>query len=1055
MELAILVKLFGPTFARILFAYALRGKINLDFIESGDIAETLADSLDIGGIVDKLTDGNRKAIRSADFIFDEIGDEIAKTVATSFENSEQSLTPTEQDEVVEAAKEMMNRNALPLLVNSRFELPKFQQDLRQIYPESKGWWTKEQNAFYKELMNLSSDYLFAAAEQIPHFTRDTTAQLLKDNVSLLEGMRKGLENQEQILKQTYGHQQETQHQRFEVDYRTQLASALDELKMFGVSRLDGARQPLTVAFVKMELAHTRQEKQEDEQAAQLNLLPAEGGDEAFAKREAKYKNLFQPDHDKPVSVNDAFANNRRLVVVARAGFGKTTLLKWAAVQIARNMPDSDVPQWQNRIPFFVQMRDYINRDLPVIADLPFGLVDKTQITLLKGSEPDGWAMEQIRAKRAVIFLDGLDEVNEKKRQDALNWVENILELEPDTVMVLAGRPSAIDREKTQPELVQLGFQFVTLKPMDETMTLAFVRQWHDAIAHPNCKYPDKARVPERQENLLHAFTYRWELQDLAETPLVCAMLCALNLTELSELPQDRIRLYDRCIDLMLTRDEARAVDVSDYGEPLRPDSVKKHLGHIAFWMMEHEQSTIKRKDAVRLVNSEDLDGSRIVRYLTERSGLLQKQSEYVFDFLHRTFQEFLAAKYIVLRNEVGKVIDLYAGKKLWRETIGFIAGVSVDSDDQNQVLDILLTKAKENEGQALSLHLLAWEFWQLLDQVTGKANKLIQHHVLGLCDNNGYSLTMLSDSIQKFPKLAFFPNLRSLDLSFTQIADVSTLSVLSNLQHLYLSNTQVTDISVLANLSNLIDLDLGWSKVTDVSMLTTLSNLLSLRLSFTSVNNIEALASLSTLRTLSINGTQVLDISPLARLPKLQYIDLSETQIADVSMLATLSTLRVLNLNGTQITNLSPLKQLITRGTIIRLSEQQLIRNKQQLKNYENLNLSLSDIKNTNHLSTLSNLQFLDLSDTQVTDLSPLAALSSLQKLNLDRTQVIDVSPLAALSNLQFLSLNKTQVTDVSPLARLSNLQKLYLTGTPVGDISVLDNLKGLEVIRVYRKVKQ
>ncbi|MCA9958961.1 MAG: hypothetical protein KC443_08000 [Anaerolineales bacterium] len=127
MEPAFFLKLFGPTFARILFAYALQGKINLDFIGSGDIAETLADSLDIEGIVGRLTDDDRQSKREASYIFDTIGDEVAKTVAAIFEADNQTLESGEQEEVVKAAKEAMNRQALSLLVATRFELPQFQQ----------------------------------------------------------------------------------------------------------------------------------------------------------------------------------------------------------------------------------------------------------------------------------------------------------------------------------------------------------------------------------------------------------------------------------------------------------------------------------------------------------------------------------------------------------------------------------------------------------------------------------------------------------------------------------------------------------------------------------------------------------------------------------------------------------------------------------------------------------------------------------------------------------------------------------------------------------------
>ncbi|MEQ8973051.1 MAG: leucine-rich repeat domain-containing protein [Coleofasciculus sp. C1-SOL-03] len=48
-----------------------------------------------------------------------------------------------------------------------------------------------------------------------------------------------------------------------------------------------------------------------------------------------------------------------------------------------------------------------------------------------------------------------------------------------------------------------------------------------------------------------------------------------------------------------------------------------------------------------------------------------------------------------------------------------------------------------------------------------------------------------------------------LDLSFSQITDVSSLSGLTNLSLLDLSNNQITDVSPLSGLTNLTGLDLG------------------------------------------------------------------------------------------------------------------------------------------------------------------------------------------------------------------------------------------------------
>ncbi|MFZ1753123.1 MAG: hypothetical protein WBO46_13025 [Caldilineaceae bacterium] len=102
MEPSLFATLFGPTFARVLFAYALR-KTDLGFLTGGDIAETLADSLDIAEMVDSLSGGDRVAKRNAPFIFETIGDEVAERVAELFVGENAAPAEGEVEQAVEAA----------------------------------------------------------------------------------------------------------------------------------------------------------------------------------------------------------------------------------------------------------------------------------------------------------------------------------------------------------------------------------------------------------------------------------------------------------------------------------------------------------------------------------------------------------------------------------------------------------------------------------------------------------------------------------------------------------------------------------------------------------------------------------------------------------------------------------------------------------------------------------------------------------------------------------------------------------------------------------------
>jgi len=100
-------------------------------------------------------------------------------------------------------------------------------------------------------------------------------------------------------------------------------------------------------------------------------------------------------------------------------------------------------------------------------------------------------------------------------------------------------------------------------------------------------------------------------------------------------------------------------------------------------------------------------------------------------------------------------------------------------------------------------------------------------------------------------------------------------------------------------------------------------------------------------------------------------------------------------------------------------------------------------------LAGLTSLQGLDLSGwTGLSDLGPLAGLTSLRRLFLSRcTRLSDLAPLAGLTSLQRLDLSGcTGLIDLSPLAGLASLQGLDLSGcTGLSDLGPVAGLTNLQ----------
>ncbi|MDY7021988.1 MAG: leucine-rich repeat domain-containing protein [Cyanobacteriota bacterium] len=124
-------------------------------------------------------------------------------------------------------------------------------------------------------------------------------------------------------------------------------------------------------------------------------------------------------------------------------------------------------------------------------------------------------------------------------------------------------------------------------------------------------------------------------------------------------------------------------------------------------------------------------------------------------------------------------------------------------------------------------------------------------------------------------------NLAQLDLSTSQISDISPLQSLTTITRLKLINNQITDITPLKSLTNLTELNLSYNQVEDVTPLQSLENLNLLNLSYNQVEDVTPLQSLKKLNELNLNSNQVTDISPLQPLDRLTYLFVRNNPIAD------------------------------------------------------------------------------------------------------------------------------------------------------------------------------
>lgn len=168
--------------------------------------------------------------------------------------------------------------------------------------------------------------------------------------------------------------------------------------------------------------------------------------------------------------------------------------------------------------------------------------------------------------------------------------------------------------------------------------------------------------------------------------------------------------------------------------------------------------------------------------------------------------------------------------------------------------------------------------------------------------------------IKDISALRYFKNLKSLDLSYHQIEDLSPLAGMKQLEALYYFDARsVKDFSALAELSGMLDLIICSDSFSNADM-QYLKGMTNIELLWIQggkeLTDIGVVANFNKLYKMNIENSGVSDISPVAGITSLVELSLRGSKVSDVSPLKDLVNLRTLYLEGCPVTDFSPLADI-------------------------------------------------------------------------------------------------------------------------------------------------
>ena len=371
-------------------------------------------------------------------------------------------------------------------------------------------------------------------------------------------------------------------------------------------------------------------------------------------------------------------NYRQIAIIARGGFGKTTLLRHITYRYSHEphkvCKEKDVPKLLPVLLYLRDCRGLISQ--PDAPDLPTLIVEHHLARLssrLKDLDVD-WAKKLLNSGKALAMLDGFDEVAEEQCEAVSVWIDRaVRDYGQTTTFILTTRPAGYERYGGEQP-----FTAVAVKEFSAKQRNKFLHQWCLCQVRNDRLESDTEGVAEeanREANdLIEQIEARKELTKMADNPLLLCMMATYHRVNPSRnLPIARPRLYKNfCRMLLEDRPVSKRIAMT-----LPAEESKLVLQGVALEMVQkdcialsleemHELVEKNLSRCTELVTADAVESRDFVQEIEDVSELfVRKQASDEYEFAHRSFQEYLAAVEVKRRRDEGLLLGL---KAEWRDT---------------------------------------------------------------------------------------------------------------------------------------------------------------------------------------------------------------------------------------------------------------------------------------------------------------------------------------------------------------------------------------------------
>lgn len=388
-------------------------------------------------------------------------------------------------------------------------------------------------------------------------------------------------------------------------------------------------------------------------------------------RQAKQRS-FQPEDCQKQEGLKVANDKQYLMVLGGPGAGKSTFLRRMGLEALKGKKGN---LKHACIPVFIELKKFNTGEINIEKEIA------EEFRICGFPSHEAFTTTALEQGKLLILLDGLDEVPTERMNEAIQQIQNFVDLHDQNRFITSCRVAAYRHNFRR-------FSDVAMADFDDAQIEKFITNWFRSEPQTGQDCWQKLNNEEHQS-----------AKELTQTPLLLTLVCLLYQRS-RKFPTNRATLYERALRVLLEEWAAeKGIPHEDVYRGLDTKRKEMMLSEIAHHAFQADRLFLPRREIIdqieqllreMLPDEKFIDGTAVLKSIEVQHGVLVERAESIYSFSHLTLQEYLTAQYIDDHRQIERLVTEHLTDARWQEVFLLVAGLMRGGAD-----DLLLLMEKE------------------------------------------------------------------------------------------------------------------------------------------------------------------------------------------------------------------------------------------------------------------------------------------------------------------------------------------------------------------------